>query len=160
MTESPGALLPSHHKILPTPDTYLDFAKDSDEQDLTEGHAHPRTALVLLLLPWCRHIFIDNSQEALTLRGKAQTGSLRHQPRMAASSREPACMRWGNSILCYSRRLQQSYPSNLYTWKSLRNRECCWSPWSSPGRLSRFTSSGWLKESSTGRACKNGLQLW
>lgn len=90
MTKSPGALLPSHHKILPTPDP--DFAEDSDEHGLTEGHAHPCAALALLLLPWCQHIFIDHSQEALTLRGKAQTGSLRHQPcsGMAASSREPA----------------------------------------------------------------------
>lgn len=69
MTKSPGALLPSHHKILPTPDP--DFAEDSDEHSLTEGHTHPRAALVLLLLPRCQHIFIDHSQQALTLRGRA-----------------------------------------------------------------------------------------
>lgn len=35
-----------------------------NEQGLTQGHAHPCAALVLLLQPWCQHIFIDNSQEA------------------------------------------------------------------------------------------------
>lgn len=124
VTKSPGALLPSQHKILPTPD--LDFAKDSDEQGLTEGHhAHPCAALDLLLLPWCQHIFIDdNSREALARGGRAQTGSPCHQPcsSMAASSREPARLHRGSSILWYSRRLQQRQPSNLYTRKSLRNR--------------------------------------
>lgn len=51
VTKSLGALLPFQHKIFPTSD--LDFAKDSDEHSLTEGHAHPCAALVLLLLlPW------------------------------------------------------------------------------------------------------------
>lgn len=158
MTKSPGAFLPSQHKILPTPD--LDFAEDSDEQGLTEGHhAHPCAALVLLLLPWCQPIFIDdNSQEALG--GRAQTGSPHHQCCIstAASSREPARLHWGSSILWYSRRLQQRYPSNLYTQKSLRNWECHWSPWSSSG-MSCFTPPQVTKESSTGIACKNDLQL-
>lgn len=106
-------------------------AEGSAERDPTEGHVHPcLAALVLLLLPWCQHIFTDNSQEALTLRGEAQAGSLRDQPccRMAASSREPAQIHGGSSILSYGRRLQQSCPSKLFTQKSLRSERAAEAP--------------------------------
>lgn len=119
MTKSLGALLPSQHKILPTSD--LDFAKDSDEHSLTEGHAHPCAALVLLLLlPWRQHIFIDHRQEALTLRGKAD-----RQPASSALQQDGSSLQQRASMHTPRQQhplLQQQVPAEL-SLKSLHMEE-------------------------------------
>lgn len=105
-------------------------AGDSAQRDPREGHVHPCLAAPLLLPPWRQHIFIDNSKEALTLRGEAQAGSLCDQPccRMAASSRETAGIRGGSGILGYDGRLQQSHPSKLFAQKRLRSERAAEAP--------------------------------